>query len=882
MQNDSFRYEYVSDGVEITGYVGYPVSLTIPDFIDDKRVIGIGEKAFLGCLTLTDIVLQEGIKYLSAFAFKGCNNLKNILLPKSLRKIARGVFSDTASITHPSNKINDKIYISGHLIKCVNAKGKVAINGCLGVADEAFKECRDITELVFFDGIKYIGDFAFCHTSVRDISIPDGVERIGDHAFANSPFLSSARFGKGLAKIGEGIFYDTPLWEKDELIVDSYFIYSRRPYKKLKIAQNITLLADGAFANSDIKTVVLPSSVKNLPDACFFGCKELISVKGAVESIGDGAFAYCKNLILSPTTISGEKAFYKSGIDPKSQDDEPIYVAKRLISAKEVYGEYYVKEGTLQIFDGAFADNVKLVKLFMPDSVYQIGKACFKNCKNLTFASLSKNLKELPKQAFKNCVRLAECNSLGVTSVWDECFAECEKLSFFDLSKTKSVGKESFTNCRSLTGVDLERTEHVGERAFERTGITALNTRCKDIRKYAFAYSRSLRKIEISVDVPEGCFYACQSLKEVKFDKEKVKVGAKAFALCGSLTDIDTQNLYLAFSSFENSGLKTLKTNAKVIPFKCFKGCSSLKVVELPFAERIEKQAFDGCLNVEELVSDKVSFIGEDNFNNCKIAKLRLTGGVKIDKNTFSDCRYLQEVVVDGNGAGSIDERAFVGCSNLYKVSLNSITNVSKKAFSSCEKLSELSMPNVTAIGDECFSGSNLKEVELPDSLKRIGKNVFYGINVKASDFIALLKEENGTLLKFAGDTVFYKHGRLVIPFFDESCYFDETWMKRSLSAYDRIFAKDLDDKTLKLPYVKSRLLYPYKLSLKNKKAFLAEYFEEIAEQSIKERSLSDVLAFCKYDYFDKENIKPLIELSSRLQAVEITSALLANLKKKK
>lgn len=47
----------------------------------------IGEKAFLGCVEVTSVILPEGLLEIGEYAFLGCTNLKSIRIPKSVDKI---------------------------------------------------------------------------------------------------------------------------------------------------------------------------------------------------------------------------------------------------------------------------------------------------------------------------------------------------------------------------------------------------------------------------------------------------------------------------------------------------------------------------------------------------------------------------------------------------------------------------------------------------------------------------------------------------------------------------------------------------------------------------------------------------------------------------
>ena len=52
------------------------------------------------------------------------------------------------------------------------------------IGENAFYDCKSLTEISIPDGVTSIGDYAFAYCeSLRKITIPDSVTSIGDYAF---------------------------------------------------------------------------------------------------------------------------------------------------------------------------------------------------------------------------------------------------------------------------------------------------------------------------------------------------------------------------------------------------------------------------------------------------------------------------------------------------------------------------------------------------------------------------------------------------------------------------------------------------------------------------------------------------------------------------
>lgn len=898
MQNNELRYECRRGGIEITGYVGYPEVLRIPAEIDGEKVLGIGERAFARCLTLKELLVDEGIEYISPYAFFECVSLADIELPASIRKIGRKAFEKTAYFDrHP--RVNGKLYVSAHVIDYNGVLPRVAINGCIGIADEAFIGVDRPIDVVFFDGLKYVGDRAFQGAGIKEAIMPEGLEYIGDRAFAFTSNLERAGLKSGLKKIGYDPFFGSALSRKgDAFYIDNYLI-SVIGNGKFKLKKGVEGIANGAFAGANIESATL-NGVTSIPEGCFYECQLLKKVIApSVNNVGDDAFARCdllESVTFAENCVYGVDCFYgvKSSSLPDTEKEDKaseVYLAKRLVSTNDIYGEYKVREGTLEVYPKAFARNTKIVKIYLPDSVEIVGRAAFSGCKNLTSLKLPKYLKTIERELCRGDEKLVDLEEPEKVEKISSAAFESANIGRFSFENVKEIADQAFLNCSRLSVAEhFENVEKIGERAFERSGLTEIKTDCSSIGKSAFAHSRSLRSVKIGVaNFPENAFFACTSLKTVKSTVKDITIAKNAFAYCGSLSQIDLQNASLATSAFEKCIKLTSVTLSRSIPPKAFKNCTSLKEVVLTDgAMSIGVEAFAGCSSLETLIIPSTTeTIGEKAFCETRIKELTLPSSVDVKSGAFANCKALVEIKSVGNyeRSGELGERAFEGCSSLEKADLPAFHSIGNRAFAECGKLYEIRLKEgLRAIGAEAFSGDeSLKKLTIPRSANKFGRNFIKDVAVEKENFLDALKKERGALLKFGGCSVKYKNGNLLtVPPFSEECYDDESWALKDIAAYDAFFGTYLEDKELKEPYVKSRLMFPVGLNEKNKAAFLREYFPALAQKAVEERNLKDISLYAENGCFTLDNINPVIEAASRRQAVEITALLLSVLKKLK
>ena len=76
-------------------------------------IITIGNEAFEGCVNLESIVLPDTLVNLGDSAFSGCSSLAEIMLPNTVKKIGEGAF-DTVGLTITTYEAEDNIPVGWH------------------------------------------------------------------------------------------------------------------------------------------------------------------------------------------------------------------------------------------------------------------------------------------------------------------------------------------------------------------------------------------------------------------------------------------------------------------------------------------------------------------------------------------------------------------------------------------------------------------------------------------------------------------------------------------------------------------------------------------------------------------------------------------------
>lgn len=86
-----FAFEEVEDGLVLVAYHGQEQYVTVPQSVNGRQVVGIGEGAFRST-AVEEVILPDGLREIGWFAFSGCYRLRQVAVPASLSEIGYGAF----------------------------------------------------------------------------------------------------------------------------------------------------------------------------------------------------------------------------------------------------------------------------------------------------------------------------------------------------------------------------------------------------------------------------------------------------------------------------------------------------------------------------------------------------------------------------------------------------------------------------------------------------------------------------------------------------------------------------------------------------------------------------------------------------------------------
>ncbi|MBQ8860483.1 MAG: leucine-rich repeat domain-containing protein [Ruminococcus sp.] len=397
---NGFTYEVLPDDtVEITGYLGSQSEITIPDAIDGHSVSSI-----------------------KAYAFTNIYDIAEITVPDSVKKIGVNAFYGTKWY---DNQKDGVVYAGKVLYKY---KGKMPSNtnitikdGTVSITEKAFENYSSLKAVSMPSSLKSIGAEAFyCCSSLTSVVIPDSVVEVCDGAFNGCQSLEKATLSQTLRFIGEYAFSGTAL-------------------KELAIPKSVVNMGANAFSSClNLKKADIKGKLKKIPNSAFSGCSALssLTLPDTVEHIGKWAFQNCSALsdITFPQSVSyvGNVAFDGTKW-LQNQKDGMVYINTVLYKYKgEMPKNMVIRigEATTSISASAFymCDNLK--EITIPESISTIEDFTFYGCTSLEKVELSLSVKSIGTEAFRECGSLKDIVlPSSVAKIKGGAFTYCYNLS---------------------------------------------------------------------------------------------------------------------------------------------------------------------------------------------------------------------------------------------------------------------------------------------------------------------------------------------------------------------------------------------------------------------------------------------------------------------
>lgn len=298
----------------------------------------VNGQIFNGCSNLKEVILEEGIEEISGRAFDSCSKVKEWKLPKSLKRIGpcafRNISVEEFNISENVESIAATFISSSNLSRInvdSNNKYFTSVDGILFDKDSTrlikYPENRDGNSYEVPNTVKTIDANAFISCkNLQTIVIADSVEKIGDSAFDGSK-LKTINLGGGITNISNKPFYGAwnltninVITENDKYESENGILFNKGKTILIKyppaiingevyeIPNTVVEIGPQSFYRSQIKNVIIPSSVKKIGSESFFQCYNLeeVNLPEGLERIEWRALYGCHKIktIVVPSSVT--------------------------------------------------------------------------------------------------------------------------------------------------------------------------------------------------------------------------------------------------------------------------------------------------------------------------------------------------------------------------------------------------------------------------------------------------------------------------------------------------------------------------------------------------------------------------------------------------
>ena len=341
----------------------------------------------------------------------------------------------------------------------------------------------------------------------------------------------------------------------------------------------------------------------------------------------------------SSTTESqpAETKSQSSAAESQSAETKSKFEAKKALTFDQKTGilTVYSEDGLRFIKDNpSHFENVE--KIILGENVKYILDGVFNKLLKLKTVE-GNNVEEIEGCAFSGCFQLTTVVLPNATKSYSHAFFHCAQLSTVVLTKLTEIGEGFFEGCTSLKNPDIPEVTNIKEGAFKGcTNLESVNFDKDKCTVDASAFENS----NLTFDKQKGLTPRAE--EKPTFNEETGKLEINSYMQL--IYAINHQELYnMAKEIYFGKSIEFIPSNA-------FKGWKYLEKVSTESINFIGEYAFQGCINLKEVINLSTSIIE-----------------ISYGRYAFSGCTNLTKV--EGNinefSVIAIDEFAFEGCHNL-------------------------------------------------------------------------------------------------------------------------------------------------------------------------------------------------------------------------
>ena len=585
----------------------------IETVIISDGVTSIGNYAFSGCTSLTEVTIPGSVTRIGAWAFEGCTSLAEVTIPESVTEIGAFAFSGCTSLT-----------------EVIIPEGVTVIDG------GTFSKCTSLAEVTIPGSVTEIESFAFegC-TSLAEVTIPENLTNIGLDAFRGCTSLVEVTIPESVTKMDVGAFYgcsNLKTLNYNAADCNDFSEVSWTAIETLNIGGTVKTIPESAFSDcTGLRKVIIPEGVTEIGGYAFEGCTSLaeVTIPESVTEIGVRAFDDCTSLT-----------------------------------------EVIIPEGVTVIDNGTFSKCTSLAEVTIHGSVTEIGDYAFYDCTGLTEVPIQEGLTYIGGSAFENCTSLHSITvPESVTSIGSKAFAGCSSIVSILIPEGVRIEDSPMGGqypllksliIRSDIDFDGQILDFAASPLLRSIEVPAnvLNDGRDDVGFTRLPIDSTIVSLgTIDYNGFEFLTQCRNTLRHIDLSAaENTELPAEALSNCFMVETI------------------LLPSDLKLVGYSAFLGCISLKSIDIPASVTdIDDSAFEDCRSITAINFGShrgaLHRIGNWAFYNChQLRHLIIPEGVtEIGEEAFYGCTYLEDLELPST-VTRIGDNCFALCSKLKQI----------------------------------------------------------------------------------------------------------------------------------------------------------------------------------------------------------------------
>ena len=310
----------------------------------------------------------------------------------------------------------------------------------------------------------------------------------------------------------------------------------------------------------------------------------------------------------------------------------------------------------------------------------------------------------------------------------------------------ETIGEGAFAGCTSLKEAYLGIYTTVNST----DGYFSIFDNDVPLDKLTLSRAETDKSIHDKDDVKGVIFQYLTNLKELHLPALKTLKWSGDFNNYKALTTIDApllENIKTGTFTNCNNLDSVYLPSVKTIESGGFTSCAKLRGIYCPACTSVGVQFVSNSPNIKTINFPGMTKVGEQWFSSglSSVTTINLPNAESIGNDAFQGCTSLTDLRAPK--VKTIGSNAFAYCSSLTSVNMPNVTSIGSTAFRQCTKLSSVNMPELQSMYGESFDGDVLlTELHLP-KLTTLLSCGFYLPNIRILDLPELTTRENFNLI---------------------------------------------------------------------------------------------------------------------------------------